>query len=98
LTIFTRKETRETLKGGLKRFSAGSLQHNTLKKLVIAHAIRITQVILFYSQLTILSLKVTTNELNQQQANQSFIHSFILETYIAPLQETTTQRRSLISH
>ena len=24
----------------------------------------------------------------------SFIHSFILETYIAPLQETTTQRRS----
>src|SRR6218665_667379 len=26
--------------------------------------------------------------------NHSFIHSFILETYIAPLQETTTQRRS----
>ena len=23
-----------------------------------------------------------------------FIHSFILETYIAPLQDTTTQRRS----
>src|SRR6218665_3300314 len=28
----------------------------------------------------------------------SFIHSFILETYIAPLQETTTQRRSQPSH
>src|SRR6218665_4029120 len=27
-----------------------------------------------------------------------FIHSFILETYIAPLQETTTQRRSQPSH
>src|SRR6218665_843886 len=26
------------------------------------------------------------------------IHSFILETYIAPLQETTTQRRSQPSH
>ena len=25
----------------------------------------------------------------------SFIHSFILETYIAPLQETTTQRSEL---
>ena len=24
----------------------------------------------------------------------SFVHSFILETYIAPLQETTTQRRT----
>src|SRR6218665_1069936 len=28
----------------------------------------------------------------------TFIHSFILETYIAPLQETTTQRRSQPSH
>jgi len=28
----------------------------------------------------------------------SFINSFILETYIAPLQETTTQRRSQPSH
>src|SRR6218665_3289462 len=28
----------------------------------------------------------------------SFIHSFILETYIAPLQETTTQRHSQPSH
>ena len=28
----------------------------------------------------------------------SFIHTFILETYIAPLQETTTQRRSQPSH
>src|SRR6218665_2922868 len=28
----------------------------------------------------------------------SFIHSFILETYIAPLQESTTQRRSQPSH
>src|SRR6218665_1656009 len=27
-----------------------------------------------------------------------FIHSFILETYIAPNQETTTQRRSQPSH
>jgi len=27
-----------------------------------------------------------------------FLHSFILETYIAPLQETTTQRRSQPSH
>jgi len=27
-----------------------------------------------------------------------FIHSFILETYIAPLQDTTTQRRSQPSH
>src|SRR6218665_1744232 len=27
-----------------------------------------------------------------------FIHSFILETYIAPLQETTTQRCSQPSH
>src|SRR6218665_491470 len=27
-----------------------------------------------------------------------FIHSFILETYIAPLQETTTQRRPQPSH
>src|SRR6218665_2400061 len=27
-----------------------------------------------------------------------FIHSFILETYIAPLQEITTQRRSQPSH
>src|SRR6218665_77618 len=29
---------------------------------------------------------------------KTFIHSFILETYIAPLQETTTQRRSQPSH
>src|SRR6218665_3533715 len=29
-----------------------------------------------------------------RQASDSFIHSFILETYIAPLKETTTQRRS----
>ena len=28
----------------------------------------------------------------------NFIHSFILETYIAPLQDTTTQRRSQPSH
>src|SRR6218665_1114128 len=28
----------------------------------------------------------------------SFIRSFVLETYIAPLQETTTQRRSQPSH
>ena len=28
----------------------------------------------------------------------SFIHSFILETYIAPLQDNTTQRRSQPSH
>src|SRR6218665_2599330 len=28
----------------------------------------------------------------------SFIHSFILETYIAPLQDTATQRRSQPSH
>src|SRR6218665_936502 len=28
----------------------------------------------------------------------SFIHSFILETYIAPLQDTTTQRSSQPSH
>src|SRR6218665_503092 len=28
----------------------------------------------------------------------TLIHSFILETYIAPLQETTTQRRSQPSH
>jgi len=28
----------------------------------------------------------------------SFIHSFILETYIAPVEETTTQRRSQPSH
>src|SRR6218665_2605287 len=28
----------------------------------------------------------------------SFIHSFILETYIAPLEDTTTQRRSQPSH
>ena|SRR6218665_576478 len=28
----------------------------------------------------------------------TFIHSFILETYIAPLQDTTTQRRSQPSH
>src|SRR6218665_2905099 len=27
-----------------------------------------------------------------------YIHSFILETYIAPLQETTTRRRSQPSH
>jgi len=27
-----------------------------------------------------------------------FIHSFILETYIVPLQEITTQRRSQPSH
>jgi len=27
-----------------------------------------------------------------------FIHSFILETHIAPLQDTTTQRRSQPSH
>src|SRR6218665_2373049 len=27
-----------------------------------------------------------------------FIHSFILETYIAPLQDTTTQRHSMPSH
>ena len=28
----------------------------------------------------------------------SFIHSFIMETYIAPLQDTTTQRCSQPSH
>jgi len=31
------------------------------------------------------------------QAHTHFIHSFILETYIAPLQETTTQRRNYTS-
>src|SRR6218665_401714 len=30
--------------------------------------------------------------------SELFIHSFILKTYIAPLQETTTQRRSQPSH
>src|SRR6218665_743 len=34
----------------------------------------------------------------QPPLRQLFIHSFILETYIAPLQETTTQRRSQSSH
>ena|SRR6218665_2472419 len=32
--------------------------------------------------------------LRRETPIHSFIHSFILETYIAPLQETTTQRRS----
>src|SRR6218665_3780130 len=31
----------------------------------------------------------------QLNRTSSFIHSFILKTYIAPLQETTTQRRKL---
>src|SRR6218665_2032543 len=30
--------------------------------------------------------------------HNEFLHSFILEIYIAPLQETTTQRRSQPSH
>src|SRR6218665_3149991 len=34
----------------------------------------------------------------QGRKADSFIHSFILETYIATLQETTTQRRSQPSH
>jgi len=32
------------------------------------------------------------------QNRYSFIHSFIPETYIAPLQDITTQRRSQPSH
>src|SRR6218665_1319471 len=32
-----------------------------------------------------------------QMSLHSFIHSFILKTYIAPLQETTTQRRNYLS-
>src|SRR6218665_881285 len=34
----------------------------------------------------------------QCNLRSQFIHSFVLETYIAPLQETTTQRRSQPSH
>src|SRR6218665_2343222 len=33
-----------------------------------------------------------------QSISAIVIHSFILETYVAPLQETTTQRRSQPSH
>src|SRR6218665_1552114 len=59
----------------------------------VEHGVTCTSICLVLRSFTVENQLAELLFLHNASLLCSFIHSFILETYIAPLQETTTQRR-----